>query len=209
MARLRTSLPVAALLLALTGCSGAASLPTLPLGNNARSIDLRELRRELSPYQDQERYDFISDEHQYAVIGARDFDQLFFQSALLASRLQQARETSAHYDEGQFDLQDGRDVDFLLVMTAEVLDALPGIVGDARGLLSQLSSLDVGRLSTLQKLRAAQGIDQARANLLAVIESAAEVDEMLDDYQALVDDLDAVEAEDVEAGDVETGDGAD
>lgn len=183
------TLSLALLPLLLSGC---ASIPIMPEGETA-FLELAHLRSDLAPFEDNERYDYLEDEIEYAQIGAAEFDSVFYRSALFAGRLHQIRQTLTAYRGGNLNLQDSGDTSFLLVMTSEALSSLPTIVTDAQSLAAQVAELEPGSLSIVDQARALMALQQARSNIQLVLGSREDVGAILDDFRALQADLELVQ----------------
>lgn len=188
-------LPILALiaLVGLAGCSAVETAQRAVMSAEDPTISLYNIDSDLSPFTGNPRYDQIEGEFEYTRVGDSRFDNLFFNSARLAADITQIREAVAAHRErgGTFDTND--DVEFFIIMTAHALEALPGMVDEARALSSTASSLDPTELSPLEIPRATRGLDRARQNIQLVLDTADEVDDILEDYRALQEDLDAME----------------
>ena len=191
--RLALSALVLIALVGLAGCSAVESAQRAVMSAEDPTITLYNLDRNLSPFTGNPRYDQIDGEFEYTRVGDTRFDNLFYNSARLAADVTQIREAVAAHRErgGTFDTND--DVEFFIVMTAHALQALPGMVDEAEDLSRTAASLDPTDLSPLEIPRATRGLDRARQNIQLVLDTADEVDDILEDYRALQDDLDEME----------------
>lgn len=195
--------------LALAGCSPSGMMDTvMRAGADVRPVQLQNVERDLAPFTADERYDYlvvpgdageggepeVEAAAEYMVIGERRFDDVFYRSAVLAGQFHQVSETMARYRDGRLDLSDSEDAEFLALMAVVGVETLPNMVTEARSLAESARALDMGGLSTRQRLQAGQGVALALANLNAIIDNREQVDAMLNDYGSLVDDLDAIEA---------------
>jgi len=195
---LRTYAPflLSLLVVLLLGVSAPPSHP--PAQTDSRSIRLAEIRSDLRLFEDEPRYDYVAGDFKYSVIGNREFDEVFYQSALLAGRFYQIQEARSRYKKGQFDLETPEDADFLTLMSAEAVESLPTLVTEAQDLSAKIAALNPRSLKLLQIRRALRGVKTARKNVKMVLGSRDEVDSILDDYKALQADLETIEETDQE-----------
>ncbi|MEM8599160.1 MAG: hypothetical protein AAGF99_04500 [Bacteroidota bacterium] len=169
-----------------------ACTPPIPMGSSNEQVRLASFQEGLNGYEDQSGYDFV-DDYQYMIINNQSFDDAFRDAAVLAARLHQIREVAASNREGAYaPSTSAPDFEFLTLMVVEALTTLPGIVGEANNLSSRVSALNPNDLSPLQYASAIQGLDQARRNLQAVLDFGSNVDDVLDDYRALQEDLNTI-----------------
>ena len=198
---------LAAVLLALAGCSPSGVMESvMRAGADVRPVLLQNLEQDLAPFATRDRYDYlvvvdstggeaeIEAAAEYMVLGDRQFDDVFYRSAVLAGQFHQVSQTMERYRDGRLALDDSDDADFLALMAVLGLETLPDMVSEARSLAESARALDTGRLSTRQKLQAGQGVALALANLDTILDNRGQVDDMLNDYETLVGDLDAIEA---------------
>ena len=198
---------LAAVLLALAGCSPSGVMESvMRAGADVRPVLLQNLEQDLAPFATRDRYDYlvvvdstggeaeIEAAAEYMVLGDRQFDDVFYRSAVLAGQFHQVSQTMERYRDGRLALDDSDDADFLALMAVLGLETLPDMVSEARSLAESARALDTGRLSTRQKLQAGQGVALALANLDTILDNRSQVDDMLNDYETLVGDLDAIEA---------------
>jgi hypothetical protein len=170
-------------------------LGTAPASDGVKihSLQLSEIRSELGPFQDQERYDYVGDDYEYAVIDEPEFDRVFYQSALLAARFEQSLETTRRYRDDEYDLNSPQDNAFLHIMSAESDQALPTLLDEAETLIAQVGALNPRDVRMLKIRQAVRGVNRARKNLKSILDRRQDVDQVLDDYAALKADLETVE----------------
>lgn len=169
------------LLLSLSACSlvpaGTGPDPDDP---DVFVVRLEHIDTGLGEFNGNERYDFIQNKVVIRPTGFQRIDQVSVSSAVLAANLIQMRETFAAYRSG--DISVTGDTAFLLTMTEHSVRELPGILGQARGLSGQVSSLVRNPRVPGSSLRDLPGIISALrgagSNLRTVAASTNEVDDL-------------------------------
>ena len=165
------------------------------------AVELIEIREDLQPYEDSDRYDFIEDDFEYFVIEEEKYDEIFRRSALLAAQLYQLRETGNRYGDGQLDLAETEDTDFLTLMAAEAAATLPDIVSEAHEVAQQMTEVNPKKdfwRKPLVGVQALRGLKLAGDNLRMIVAANDEIGDLLSDFEALQKDIDMVESEQAE-----------
>jgi len=155
-------------------------------------LKLSDLNPELEPFTGSETFDFVTGKYDYANVENKEIQTSFRDAAEIAATFEQTREALDLFERKGRKIENTKELTYYILM-ANLAGRLPGLMEKAEKVESALASHDFGKESAIESTNVTLGSQRATKQLASVLESDRDVDDVLEDYKALKQEIEAFE----------------